>query len=83
MNKLKFVAGAFVLALTIVGGVGAYVSSPTDSSLISLNVEALSQQESGTQNTGPGKTYDCPGWGTGDGKMCMCTNGQPCTEIPC
>ena len=46
------------------------------------NVEALANGES-TSNTGPGKTYDCPGLGTGDGKMCMSENSNPCTQIPC
>ena len=52
------------------------------SDLAMTNVEALAGGES-TSNTGPGKTYDCPGLGTGDGKMCMCENNNPCTQIPC
>lgn len=43
----------------------------------------IADKELNTSNTGLGKIYDCPGWGTGDGKMCMCENTNPCTQIPC
>ena len=73
------------VALTVASAIYGVYASRQDvemSDLAKANVEALASGES-TSNTGPGKTYDCPGWGTGDGKMCMSENSNPCTQIPC
>lgn len=80
-NILKIV---FASAFALVAGYSVYVSQQKVelSDLAMANVEALASGES-TSNTGPGKTYDCPGLGTGDGKMCMSENSNPCTQIPC
>ena len=81
--SLKTVAAACVFAAMCVGWhMSSSIHSTND--LLVSNIEALTHGEAPqTSNTGPGKTYDCPGWGTGDGKMCMCSNTNPCTEIPC
>ena len=81
MKKI-FIRGAFVAAIALMTGVYTSQQEAEMSDLAMANVEALADGES-TSNTGPGKTYDCPGWGTGDGKMCMCENSNPCTQIPC
>ena len=81
----KIILGVtFIAAFAFVAGYGVYASQHEVemSDLAMANVEALASGES-TSNTGPGKTYDCPGWGTGDGKMCMSENSNPCTQIPC
>lgn len=83
MKKTKIMMGTLSVILAIVGGFGYYKNQVPDNSLLVINIEALSQQDITTKNTGPAKMYDCPGLGTGDGKMCMCSNGEPCTEIPC
>ena len=81
----KIILGVtFIAAFAFVAGYGVYASQHEVemSDLAMANVEALASGES-TSNTGPGKTYDCPGLGTGDGKMCMSENSNPCTQIPC
>ncbi len=83
MSK-NIIRAAFVAAFAFVAGYCVYTSQQETemSDLAMANVEALASGES-TSNTGPGKTYDCPGLGTGDGKMCMSENSNPCTQIPC
>ena len=83
--KKKLFSVLAVVAIVTVAGYNVYnaKSEVKLSDLALANVEALANGESSTGNTGPGKTVDCPGWGTGDGKMCMCTNSNPCTETPC
>lgn len=83
MSK-NIIRAAFVVAFAFVAGYCVYTSQQETemSDLAMANVEALASGES-TLNTGPGKTYDCPGLGTGDGKMCMSENSNPCTQIPC
>ena len=81
----KIILGVtFIAVFAFVAGYGVYASQHEVemSDLAMANVEALASGES-TSNTGPGKTYDCPGLGTGDGKMCMSENSNPCTQIPC
>lgn len=82
--KKTILRATLVVAFALIAGYGVYTSQQeTEMSALTLsNVEALTSGES-TSNTGPGKTYDCPGWGTGDGKMCMSENSNPCTQIPC
>ena len=82
--KKTILRATFIAAFAFVAGYGIYASQQEVemSDLAMTNVEALAGGES-TSNTGPEKTYDCPGWGTGDGKMCMCENNNPCTQIPC
>lgn len=46
------------------------------------NVEALSNDETATGNTGPGKIVKCAS-GAGHKKFCMCENKNPCTETSC
>lgn len=78
----KFILGGAFAAALVLGAAYSYNNSNTGlSDLQILNAEALAHSE--TLNTGPGKTYNCPGIFTGKGKMCMCSNGQPCTEDPC
>ena len=83
--KKKLFGFLAVFAVAAVASYNVYNSKSEVklSDLAMANVEALARGEGSTGNTGPGKTYDCPGWGTGDGKMCMCTNSHPCTETPC
>lgn len=78
----------FTASLAICSGVAVGISysnadSNSNVSAIELaNIEALSKSE-GTGNTGPGQVYDCPGWFTGNGKYCLCTNNHDCTEVAC
>ncbi len=88
--KKKYFKSTFIVAAFALAGIGgnmAYNKYATSKEnfcvLLSQNIEALSFPENNVTNTGPGKTYDCPGLGTGDGKMCMCENSNPCTQIPC
>lgn len=76
--------GGCVFSLSSYMGYKAFHNPEDESDLLLNNIEALaSGGESTPSNTGPGKTYDCPGVGTGDGKMCMSENEHPCTQIPC
>ena len=78
-------------AIAAIGAIGSHVFEKRQSQqqdenalsdpLFELNLMALS--ESSGVNTGPGLIYDCPGWFTGDGKMCMCENPYPCTDVLC
>jgi hypothetical protein len=88
--KKKVITLSCIAAVAIATFVGtkAFQSNAYGANgLFVQNVEALSQGDGdgggGALNTGPGKTYDCPGLGTGDGKMCMCENPYSCTQIPC
>ena len=82
--KSTFVVG--VMTLAGIGGSMAYnkyaISEEPICNFLLQNVEALAGSE-GPENTGPGQIYDCPGIGTGDGKMCMCENSHPCTQVLC
>lgn len=81
------IAGAISAGLTAYSSfytLGAKQQQMAENNLLLENVEALSNNaEKVITNTGPGKVYDCPGIGTGDGKMCMCTNDKPCQQIIC
>lgn len=81
-NYLSLLFGA-ALCLGIWNLTFASSQERTSSNNFANNIEALTVGESSTSNTGPGKIYDCPGWGTGDGKLCMCENPYPCTQVPC
>ena len=85
MKKKSLLSGSFMLAMVAaIGGYHAFTSnSSLEGNLLMENVEALANKENTTQNTGPGELYDCPGVGTGDGKACMCSNNNPCTQILC
>ena len=82
--KKKFLGIVAAVAVVAIAGVNyLQMNQSVELSDLALeNVDALASGES-TSNTGPGKTYDCPGIGTGDGKMCMSENSNPCTQIPC
>lgn len=84
-KNLVFVGSFMLVAVAVAGSYYTYTSNSNveESDLLMANVEALSSNSEGPDNTGPGKIYDCPGLGTGDGKMCMCENKNPCTQIPC
>lgn len=85
--KKKFLKG--VTATVVVALVGYGVSRSVNNSntelndLVLANVEALAFYESGGKNTGPGEVVDCKGLGTGNKKVCLSTNTNPCSETEC
>lgn len=91
MNTKKIIAVLFMGVIS--AGLTVYSAFYTqrakrqqmvENNLLFENVEALSSNaETQTSNTGPGEMYDCPGIGTGDGKMCMCSNSYPCQQVLC
>lgn len=85
MNKKLF--GAFCLAIACAGAITFtkhYVSESkfSASPLIMENVEALSEPDVSTNNTGPAKLKKCAGH-AGTRKFCMCENTNPCQESSC
>lgn len=75
-----------VLAIMAVATVNVSINTAGEnkmSNIVLSSVDILAFGESTASNTGPGKTYDCPGIGTGDGKWCLCSNANPCTETLC
>ena len=71
MSK-NIIRGAFVAAFAFVAGYCVYTSQQETGMIVDFmaNVEGVGKWRKHIK-TGPGKTYDCPGLGTGDGKMCM------------
>lgn len=85
MKKKNF--GALCLAIACVGAAvltKLYVSESnlSENSLLMENVEALSEPDASTGNTGPAKLKKCAGR-SGFTKYCMCENSHPCTESSC
>lgn len=72
----------FAICASLAVEISLSEADPDVSSITMANIEALSRRE-GTGNTGPGQVYDCPGWFTGNGKYCLCTNSYDCTEVAC
>lgn len=84
MKKKSLLAGGFMLAMVAAtGGYHAFTSNfSLEENLLMENVEALSNGDATTENTGPGQPYKCPNK-SGEGKWCLSTNRHPCTETSC
>ena len=81
-RKKKTLALCLVIAgLGVVFSKTFYELSPEEKAL-KENVEALSDDEAATENTGPGKIVKCASE-AGHKKFCMCENRNPCTESEC
>ncbi len=85
MNKQNFFGLLAVVMIAAVAALNVSLNSQKEtlSDLAMENVEALADESSGGSNTGPGKVYDCAGWGTGNKKVCLSENSNPCSETGC
>jgi len=70
MKKNVFKIGGLTLLIV---AVVSFSSSGSDQSL----------EPGAGLNTGPAKVVDCKWWFTGDKKICMSENTNPCTETKC
>lgn len=83
--KKKILTLIGIVCTTIV--IGKFVQtqfvSASVNSLLSVNIEALSNPENTTYQNGPQKKYDCTGWFTGNGYRCAAEIQTNCEPIPC